>query len=56
MKRLRVQVGPKYRPITSEYLDYDEVMERYEDMMKWLADVYVNALNIIHYMHDKYCI
>ena len=46
--------APKYRPITSEYLDYDEVMERYEDMMKWLADVYVNALNIIHYMHDKY--
>lgn len=49
------QVGPKYRPITSEYLDYDEVMERFEDMMKWLAQVYVNALNIIHYMHDKYC-
>ena len=49
------QVGPKYRPITSEYLDYDEVMERFHDMMKWLAGVYVNALNIIHYMHDKYC-
>ena len=49
------QVGPKYRPITSEYLDYDEVMEKYMDMMKWLAGVYVNALNIIHYMHDKYC-
>ena len=49
------QVGPKYRPITSEYLDYDEVMEAYKDMMKWLAGVYVNALNIIHYMHDKYC-
>jgi formate C-acetyltransferase len=49
-----VQVGPKYRPITSEYLDYDEVMEKYEDMMEWLAKVYVNALNIIHYMHDKY--
>ena len=49
------QVGPKYRPITSEYLDYDEVMETYMDMMKWLAGVYVNALNIIHYMHDKYC-
>ena len=47
------QVGPKYRPITSEYLDYDEVMEKYMDMMKWLAGVYVNALNIIHYMHDK---
>lgn len=48
------QVGPKYRPITSEYLDYDEVMCAYKDMMKWLAGVYVNALNIIHYMHDKY--
>lgn len=48
------QVGPKYRPITSEYLDYDEVMDRFQDMMKWLAQVYVNALNIIHYMHDKY--
>ena len=49
------QVGPKYRPITSEYLDYDEVMDKYKDMMQWLARVYVNALNIIHYMHDKYC-
>ncbi len=49
------QVGPKYRPITSEYLDYDDVMEKFHDMMKWLACVYVNALNIIHYMHDKYC-
>ena len=49
------QVGPRYRPITSEYLDYDEVMERFRDMMKWLASVYVNTLNIIHYMHDKYC-
>ena len=49
------QVGPKYRPITSEYLDYDEVIEKYDEMMKWLAGVYVNALNIIHYMHDKYC-
>lgn len=48
------QVGPKYRPITSEYLDFDEVMEAYKDMMKWLARVYVNTLNIIHYMHDKY--
>ncbi len=48
------QVGPKFRPITSEYLDYDQVMERYHDMMKWLAGVYVNSLNIIHYMHDKY--
>ena len=49
------QVGPRFRPITSEYLDYDEVMERFNDMMEWLAGVYVNALNIIHYMHDKYC-
>ena len=48
------QVGPKYRPITSEYLDYDEVMDKFKDMMKWLAKVYVNALNIIHYNHDKY--
>jgi len=46
------QVGPKYRPITSEYLD--EVMERYDDMMDWLADLYVNTLNLIQYMHDKY--
>lgn len=48
------QVGPKYRPITSEYLGYDEVMERYDDMMEWLAELYVNTLNVIHYMHDKY--
>lgn len=48
------QVGPKFRPITSEYLDYDEVMDRFQDMMKWLAGVYVNTLNVIHYMHDKY--
>lgn len=48
------QIGPKFRPITSEYLDYDEVMESYKQMMKWLASVYVNTLNIIHYMHDKY--
>ncbi|MBQ2966954.1 MAG: formate C-acetyltransferase [Clostridia bacterium] len=49
------QVGPKFRPIETEYLDYDEVMEKFHDMMKWLAQVYVNMLNIIHYMHDKYC-
>lgn len=49
------QVAPEYRPITSEYLDYDEVMHKYNEMMKWLARVYVNTLNIIHYMHDKYC-
>jgi formate C-acetyltransferase len=48
------QIGPKYRPITSEYLEYDEVLESYKQMMKWLASVYVNTLNIIHYMHDKY--
>lgn len=48
------QVGPAYRPVTSEYLDYDEVLERFYDMMKWLAGVYVNTLNVIHYMHDKY--
>ncbi len=48
------QVGPKYAPITSEYLDYDEVIEKYLDMMDWLAGVYVNVLNLIHYMHDKY--
>ena len=49
------QVGPRYRPVTGDYLDYDDVMEKYRDMMKWLAQVYVNTLNIIHYMHDKYC-
>lgn len=49
------QVAPEFRPITSEYLDYDEVMHKYNEMMKWLARVYVNTLNIIHYMHDKYC-
>ena len=54
-ERLKTQVGPKYRPITSEYLDYDEVMDKYNDMMEWLAGLYVNTLNIIHYMHDKYC-
>ena len=48
------QVGPKYAPITSEYLDYDEVIEKYLVMMDWLADMYVNILNLIQYMHDKY--
>ena len=52
--KTREQVGPAYRKITSEYLDYIEVIERYEDMMDWLAGLYVNALNLIHYMHDKY--
>ena len=50
----RVQVGPAARPITSEYLDYNEVIERFEFMMDWLAGLYVNTLNLIHYMHDKY--
>lgn len=54
-ERLKTQVGPKYRPITSEYLNYDEVMDKYNDMMEWLAGLYVNTLNVIHYMHDKYC-
>ena len=49
------QVGPKFMPITGEYLDYDEVMEKFDAMMRWLAEVYVNTLNVIHYMHDKYC-
>lgn len=49
-----VQVAPKFEGITSEYLDYDEVMAKFEQMMRWLAKVYVNALKIIHYMHDKY--
>ena len=48
------QVAPAFKPITSEYLDYGEVMERFEQMMKWLAGVYMNALKVIHYMHDKY--
>ncbi len=53
-EKSKTQIGPKYKPIESEYLDYDEVIEKYNDMMKWLASVYVNTLNIIHYMHDKY--
>ncbi len=52
--KTREQCGPAYRPITSEYLDYDEVISHYNDMMDWLAGVYVNALNLIQYMHDKY--
>ena len=47
------QVGPRFRPIEDEYLNYEDVMQRFDDMMQWLARVYVNALNIIHYMHDK---
>ena len=53
-EKAKVQVGPEYRPITSEYLDYNEVMHKYDIMMEWLADLYVNILNLIQYMHDKY--
>ncbi|WP_434654961.1 formate C-acetyltransferase [Thermoanaerobacterium thermosaccharolyticum] len=53
-ERYKTQVAPKFNPITSEYLDYDEVMEAYDNMLEWLAKVYVKAMNIIHYMHDKY--
>ncbi|MDD6916024.1 MAG: formate C-acetyltransferase [Eubacteriales bacterium] len=52
--KTKVQVGPQYPKVTSEYLDYDEVMEKYDKMMEWLARVYVKTLNVIHYMHDKY--
>ena len=50
----REQVGPAYKPVTSEYLDYDEVIDKFDAMMDWLADLYVNTLNLIQYMHDKY--
>ena len=53
-ERLGLQVGPKFRPVDSEYLDFDDVWEKYMDMMEWLAGLYVNTLNVIHYMHDKY--
>ena len=53
-EKLGMQVGPKLAPITSEYLEYDEVMDRFEQMTDWLANLYVNTLNVIHYMHDKY--
>ena len=53
-ERLKIQVGPKYRPVTGDYLDFDDVMAKYDDMMEWLAGLYVNTLNVIHYMHDKY--
>ena len=49
------QVGPKYRPATGDVLEYNDVMSKFIDMLEWQADVYVNTLNIIHYMHDKYC-
>ena len=54
-EKTKEQVGPKYAPVTSEYLNYDDVMDKFESMMEWLAELYVNTLNIIHYMHDKYC-
>ncbi len=54
-ERMKVQVGPKYRPCEGEYLDFDDVMEKFEAMQEWLAGLYVNTLNCIHYMHDKYC-
>jgi len=53
-EKLKVQVGPKYRPVEGDVLNYDDVMEKFDDMMEWLAGLYVNTLNIIHYMHDKY--
>ena len=53
-EKTKMQVGPKYRPMTGETLDYNEFMERFKDVMDWLAELYVNTLNVIHYMHDKY--
>ena len=53
-EKTKTQVAPKYSPITSEYLDYDEVMDKYDQMMEWLSKLYVDTLNMIHYMHDKY--
>ncbi len=53
-ERLKIQVGPQYQPVTSERLDYKEVMAKFDQMMDWLAGLYINTLNIIHYMHDKY--
>ena len=53
-EKLGKQIAPAYQPITSEYLDYDEVMKKYDVMLEWLAGIYVNTLNLIHYMHDKY--
>lgn len=53
-EKMKIQVAPKFAPITSEILDYEEVMERFDTMMEWLAGLYINTLNVIHYMHDKY--
>lgn len=54
-ERLKMQVGPKYQKCDGEYLEIDDVMAKFDDMMEWLAGLYVNTLNVIHYMHDKYC-
>ena len=54
-EKTKKQVGPKFRPVVGDVLDYDDVMDKFMDMMEWQAEVYVNTLNIIHYMHDKYC-
>ena len=53
-EKLKIQVGPQYMPITAEVLDYKEVMQRFDQMMEWLSGLYINTLNVIHYMHDKY--
>ncbi len=53
-EKSKVQVGPKFRPVEGDYLDYDDVMEKFNTMQEWLAKLYVNTLNVIHYMHDKY--
>ncbi|MBB6445187.1 formate C-acetyltransferase [Bacillus benzoevorans] len=53
-ERYKQQIGPAYQPVTSEYLDYEEVLQKFDVMMDWLCELYVNTLNVIHYMHDKY--
>lgn len=53
-EKTKQQIGPKYQPVTSDYLEYEEVMEKFDTMMEWIAGLYLNTLNIIHYMHDKY--
>ncbi|WP_438449495.1 formate C-acetyltransferase, partial [Gorillibacterium sp. sgz5001074] len=53
-EKLKIQIAPEFKPITSEYLEFDDVMKRYDAMMEWLAELYINTLNVIHYMHDKY--
>lgn len=54
-ERMKIQVGPQYRAVEGDYLDYNDVMQKFDAMMEWLAGLYVNTLNVIHYMHDKYC-